>query len=102
LTSTLSRTPASSGTQASLAGPHPSACSKDSSSWPATAEYARKAALAELDDLRERLAGWQDVAAANGAQPREIARFARELGMVHNTIFSSPTHPVHLGATDSL
>jgi hypothetical protein len=51
----------------------------------------RKAALAELDDLRDRLADWQDVAAANGAQPREIARFARELGMVHDAIFSRPS-----------
>jgi hypothetical protein len=52
---------------------------------------SRKAALAELDDLRDRLAGWQDVAAANGAEPREVARFARELGMVQDTIFSGPT-----------
>ena len=51
---------------------------------------SRKAALAELDDLRDRLAGWQDVAAANGAKPREVARFARELGMVQDTIFSRP------------
>jgi len=50
----------------------------------------RNAALAELDDLRDRLTGWQDVGAANGAQPREIARFARELGMVHDTIFPGP------------
>jgi len=42
----------------------------------------------------------RNVAAANGAQPREIARFASELGMVHDTIFPRPTHRVHLGATD--
>jgi len=32
----------------------------------------------------------QDVAAANGAQPREIARFSRELGRVQDTVFSRP------------